>query len=51
MNYNDKLKDYHISSNTIIVENNNPNKEFGQLSYITYQYHELIEIIRNIRNS
>jgi hypothetical protein len=41
-NYSSTLKDYHIWSNSVIVKNDEPNKELGITSYITYKYKELI---------
>lgn len=45
-NYSQLLKDYHIWSNSVIVENNDPNKKLGDTTYITYKYKELIEILQ-----
>ena len=47
-NYSSSLKDFHISSNSIIVENNSPNKELGQVSYITYKYDEFVEKLQEL---
>ena len=43
-----ELKDYHIYSNSVIVENEQADKEFGQSSYITYKYKALIEVLQNL---
>ena len=42
------LKDYHILSNKIIVENEYPDKEFGDKTYITYKYTELVQILQDL---
>ena len=42
------LKDYHILSNKIIVENECPDKEFGDKTYITYKYTELVQILQDL---
>ena len=42
------LKDYHKLSNIIIVENDYPEKELGDLTYITYKYNELVELIQEL---
>lgn len=47
-NYFTLLKDYYIFSNSVIVENEYPDKEFGESSYITYNYKDLIEILQNL---
>ena len=47
-NYSSSLKDFHVSSNSLIVENNSPNKELGQVSYITYKYDEFVEKLQEL---
>ena len=47
-NYSESLKEYYILSNNIILENDHPNKEFGQISYITYKYNEFVELIQEL---
>ena len=47
-NYSTLLKDYHIWSNSVIVENTNPDKKLGQASYITYKYDEFVEILQEL---
>jgi hypothetical protein len=47
-NYSSTLKDYHIWSNSVIVKNDEPNKELGITSYITYKYKELILILQKL---
>lgn len=47
-NYSSSLKDYHILSNSVIVENTHPNKKLGQDSYITYKYDEFVEILQEL---
>ena len=47
-NYSTLLKDYHIWSNSVIVENTNPDKKLGQDSYITYKYDEFVEILQEL---
>lgn len=42
------LKDYHKLSNIIIVENDYPEKELGDITYITYKYNELVELIQEL---
>ena len=42
------LKEYHKLSNLIIVENDYPDKELGNLTYITYKYNELVELIQEL---
>lgn len=44
------LHNFYISTNSIIINNNNLNKEFGKKSYITYKYSTYIEMIRNLSN-
>lgn len=46
INYVSSLKNYHIWSNQVIVKNENPNKKFGETSYITYKYEELVRILQ-----
>lgn len=46
--YSKILKNYHISTNSIIVENEDPNLQFGETTYITYKYKEFVEIIQNL---
>ena len=47
-NYSESLKEYYILSNNIIFENDQPNKEFGQISYITYKYNEFVQLIQEL---
>ena len=47
-NYSQLLKDYHIWTNSVIVENNKPNEELGETTYITYNYKEFIEILQDL---
>lgn len=46
--YSSLLKDYHKLSNIIIVENDYPEKELGDITYITYKYNELVELIQEL---
>lgn len=45
-NYSQLLKDYHIWSNSVIVNNERPNNKLGENTYITYKYKELVEILQ-----
>ena len=47
-NYSESLKEYYILSNNIIFGNDQPNKEFGQISYITYKYNEFVQLIQEL---
>ena len=47
-NYSTLLKDYHIWSNSVIIENTNPDKKLGQASFITYKYDEFVEILQEL---
>lgn len=47
-NYVASLKDYHIWSNSVILENENPNEELGEITYITYKYKELVQILQDL---
>ena len=47
-NSSQSLKEYYILSNNIILENDQPNKEFGQISYITYKYNEFVQLIQEL---
>lgn len=49
-NYFSSLKDYHISSNQVIIENSDPNKELGEMTYIIYKYNELVQILQDLAN-
>ena len=50
-NYSSALKDFYVSSNNAITQNNNPNKELGEISYITYDYKKYVEILQSLVNS
>lgn len=50
-NYITALKEYHILSNSIIIENEHPNKKFGQTSDIIYRYSKLIEILQTLNKN
>ena len=47
-NYSQLLKDYHIWTNSVIVENNRPNEELGETTYITYNYKEFVQILKDL---
>lgn len=47
-NYSQLLKDYHICSNSVIVENDRPNEELGKITYITYNYKEFVQILQDL---
>ena len=50
-NYSSALKDFYVSSNNAITQNNNPHKELGEISYITYDYKKYVEILQSLVNS
>ena len=47
-NYSQLLKDYHIWSNSVILDNSNPNEKLGETTYITYRYKEFVEILQEL---
>lgn len=46
--YDDSLKEYHFQSNSVIIENKNPNEKLGETTYITYNYIEFVEILQEL---
>lgn len=47
-NYSKLLKDYHILSNAVILENDSPNEKLGETTYITYNYVKFVEILQEL---
>lgn len=45
----ENIKEFHQESNKVIVENENPDKKFGELSFITYRYDEYVQLLQSMK--
>ncbi len=50
-NYVSTLKQFHILSNQIIMENDQINKKFGDISFITYSYQKFVELLQDLNKN
>lgn len=47
--YLENIKEFHHESNKVIVENENPDKKFGELSFITYRYDKYVQLLQSMK--
>ncbi len=47
-NSSESLKNYYTCTNSVMLENTNPNNKLGIITYITYNYREFVQILQDL---